>query len=129
MGNNVHDLDFAVPVDVFTQARKVADGLSAAYYPMDDEHGTARVIVEQPAGDKLFLDFSQIRGGSIQGDLGERDFTLNAMAIDIYHKGVVIDPLNGAQDLKDKLLQVCSQDSINSDPIRVRAWNPPGSSI
>ncbi len=42
-------------------------------------------------------------GGSLTGDLARRDFTVNAMALD--RTGKLIDPFDGAKDLKNRLLR------------------------
>src|SRR5262245_9168829 len=75
----IHDLDFAVDGDGLAAARRVADALGAAFYPLDAERSIGRVIVSQ-SGQDLTLDFSRLRGGDLNTDLALRDFTLNAMA-------------------------------------------------
>lgn len=52
----------------------------------------------------------------IEGDLGRRDFTINAMA---YHpKKGVIDPHGGQQDIEKKILRPTT-DAFSEDPLRV----------
>jgi tRNA nucleotidyltransferase (CCA-adding enzyme) len=53
---------------------------------------------------------------SLEDDLMRRDLTINAMAMD--DQGNIIDPYNGQQDLKDKLLRHVS-DAFIEDPLRV----------
>lgn len=53
---------------------------------------------------------------TIQQDLERRDLTINAIAEDI--KGNFIDPFNGQQDLKDRVLRHVS-DAFIEDPVRV----------
>ena len=53
---------------------------------------------------------------SLEDDLLRRDLTINAMAMD--DDGNIIDPYNGQQDLKDKLLRHVS-DAFTEDPLRV----------
>ena len=50
-------------------------------------------------------------------DLRRRDFTVNAIAMDL--SGAVVDPLGGEQDVKSMILRACSEDSFNGDPLRV----------
>lgn len=50
-------------------------------------------------------------------DLRRRDFTVNAMAKTL--SGVLIDPLNGGNDLAAGLLRPCGSESFNSDPLRI----------
>jgi tRNA nucleotidyltransferase (CCA-adding enzyme) len=53
---------------------------------------------------------------SLEDDLLRRDLTINAMAMD--DQGNIIDPYNGQQDLKDKLLRHVSTAFVE-DPLRV----------
>jgi tRNA nucleotidyltransferase (CCA-adding enzyme) len=53
----------------------------------------------------------------LEQDLRRRDFTINAMAMDLDCK--VVDPLQGRADLSAKQLRVCSELSLQDDPIRI----------
>ncbi|MFD9889612.1 CCA tRNA nucleotidyltransferase [Amycolatopsis sp. NPDC059027] len=59
-------------------------------------------------------------GDSIEGDLLRRDFTVNAMAIDLTTK-TFIDPHDGLQALHDKVLDTPAtpQESFADDPLRM----------
>ncbi len=114
----VHDLDLTLPGDVFPVARSVANRLAGAYFPMDIEHGTARVIVELETKERFFLDFNQMRGKTIEEDLQARDFTINAMAFDIRQPDHLIDPLGGVNDLYQKRLIACAEQALSSDAVR-----------
>jgi poly(A) polymerase len=143
LGKEVEDLDFAVAGDAFSLARKFADLASASFVPLDQEHGTARVVFHRGA---LSMDFSRIRGADITEDLSARDFTINAMAIDfgqimnalgtdkspltpLFQRGEsvidwkrgesVIDPYGGAEDLNNRLIRLVSAQSIRDDPLRM----------
>lgn len=117
LGRAVHDLDFACPHGI-KLARKVADGLSAAFFPLDEAFDTARVIIQQPDGSRDVLDFAGYRGDSLDADLRGRDFTINAVAMDI-HSGEIIDPLGGVKDIRAKRISACSETALSDDPIRI----------
>jgi putative nucleotidyltransferase with HDIG domain len=51
-------------------------------------------------------------------DLHARDFTINAIAFDLRTQ-TLIDPLNGASDLRAKLIRACSPTSLQDDPVRI----------
>ena len=53
---------------------------------------------------------------TLEQDLLRRDLTVNAMAMD--DKGAIIDPFNGQQDLKNRVLRHVS-DAFEEDPLRV----------
>jgi putative nucleotidyltransferase with HDIG domain len=114
----IHDIDFVLSGDVRPLARKMADALGGAFYMLDDERGTARVI-EHRSGEDLFLDFASLRGSSLEEDLRARDFTINAMAVDMAQIERLIDPLGGLADLRAKRLAVCSPTAFDDDPARI----------
>lgn len=118
LGREVHDLDFAVPKNALKLAKKLADKLSAAFYPMDKENDTARLVIIHPDGARDTLDFAGFRGGSLDDDLLGRDFTINAVALDL-HSGALHDPLGGLDDLHHKRLRACAETSMSDDPVRI----------
>ena len=113
-----HDLDFALTSKGISLARKVANFLQADFMALDEERDTGRVIFTDTDGTRTFLDFATYRGANLEEDLRNRDFTINAIAFDV-HNQTIIDPLNGAADLRAKLIHACSPTSIADDPIRI----------
>ncbi len=53
----------------------------------------------------------------IEQDLMRRDFTINAIAKDI--DGNIIDPFNGLEDLKNKVIRAVSPVAFSEDPLRM----------
>jgi hypothetical protein len=98
-----------------TLARLLSDDLHAGFQSLDDERDAARVSLPDQAGT---LDFVRRAGSSIETDLRERDFTINALALALVGAERLIDPLGGLQDLKDKRLRPCSAEAIARDPVR-----------
>jgi len=113
------DLDFVVPENGLSTGKRVADSLKGAYYPLDEEREVARVILNLPGRGKLNLDFSVFRGPDLLSDIRGRDFTLNAIAINLRDRDALIDPLGGARDLKDRILRACSDQAFLDDPLRI----------
>ena len=114
----IDDVDVTVGGDAIALARFVTDALKADIYIMDRKRDVARVFVQR-AGGPLTIDFARLRGATLEDDLRDRDFTMNAMAADLLgNPGVLIDPLGGVADLRSKVLRRCSPDSIACDPIR-----------
>ncbi|MBN1666287.1 MAG: HD domain-containing protein, partial [Anaerolineales bacterium] len=118
-GYPIHDYDFATPDDALKVARMVANQLGAAYFPLDVERATARVIYTSEEGVRTVLDFAALRGPDLESDLRDRDFTLNAMAIEIRSPQRLIDPMGGAADLQANLLRACSSRAFQNDPVRI----------
>ena len=82
LGKPTDDIDIAVDGNSIQVARRVADSLGADLFVMDRERGVARVIVRQNER-TLTVDFAKLRGYSLEADLRFRDFTMNAMAVDL----------------------------------------------
>jgi poly(A) polymerase len=114
-----NDLDFVVEENAQRIGRKVANALGGGFYMLDEVRDTSRVILHREAGRKLFLDFATFRAGDLMGDLLDRDFTINAMALDLSVHGEVIDPAGGREDLISKQIRPCSPRSLENDPVRV----------
>ncbi|MCL4259931.1 MAG: HD domain-containing protein, partial [Anaerolineales bacterium] len=121
-----HDLDFAVPSGGISLARRVARALDANFMILDEERDTGRVIVVGEDDSRIYLDFATYRSGdpstgsgqALEDDLRARDFTINAIAYDL-RNDALIDPLNGADDIRAKIIRACSPASLTDDPIRI----------
>ena len=68
------------------------------------------------AGSWVF-DLSPLVGTSIEEDLANRDFTINAMAFDLTGQNLV-DPLGGMHDLQARVLKMASARAFANDPLR-----------
>jgi tRNA nucleotidyltransferase/poly(A) polymerase len=115
------DLDFAVPGDGLAVARQVANSLNAAFYPLDAERGTGRVVfyTGAPRPAQSYLDFATLRGPTLLADLADRDFTINAMALSLTEPFELIDPLQGRRDLEMGQIRATSAAAFKHDPVRV----------
>jgi putative nucleotidyltransferase with HDIG domain len=118
LGAETHDLDFAVCGDGLKLARHIADRLRGAFVTLDQERRTGRAIL---SAEGLYLDFASLRGADLHADLQDRDFTINAMALEQTSAGELrlIDPLGGSEDLADRVLRVALPTSFSSDPARL----------
>lgn len=119
------DYDFVVSGMVEAVARLAAERLGGTPFLLDRESGSYRVVVKTNAG-AVTLDFSFMRGESIEDDLKERDFTVNAMAVDLAGlsegRPRLIDPFNGLADASASALRAVSEGAFAEDPLRcVRA--------
>jgi poly(A) polymerase len=115
LGREVADLDLAVAGDPGAAARALAAGLGEHAFELSAEFGTWRVV---SAGSGWQADVTALRGGGIEADLGERDFTIGAVAVPL-RGGGAIDPFGGLADLDRRLLRAVGEASFESDPLRL----------
>jgi len=64
-----------------------------------------------------------VENGSLEDDQNRRDFTINALALNLKEEyfGDLLDPFNGIQDLKDKIIRTPLNPDItySDDPLRM----------
>ena len=114
------DLHVAVASDTRPAAEDVANALGGRAFPLDEDRGMFRVTLSSVDGGTS-IDLSPMAGG-IHEYLGGTGFTLDAMAVSLpdLHLGrdpvKVIDPYNGAQDLRDRVIRALSPEVFEEDP-------------
>jgi len=67
---------------------------------------------------KYYGALPEILPGNIYDDLKRRDFTINAIALDLKNNKI-IDPFGGQSDLENKVLRILHKDSFKEDPTRI----------
>jgi poly(A) polymerase len=118
LGKPTHDFDFSVEHDAIGCGRLVARELDADFFVLDERFDAARVLTRDAGGPREVLDFSSFRGADLEADLRGRDFTINAIAYDL-RSSRLLDPLHGAQDLRDGVIRACSGTAFQDDAVRV----------
>ncbi|MFN8565103.1 MAG: hypothetical protein U0703_26550 [Anaerolineae bacterium] len=114
----IKDVDIAAPERAIPLARRIANGLGGAFFVLDAERDVGRALLDTPDG-RLSIDVAGFRGDSLDADLRDRDFTINALAVDLRGDlSQVIDPTGGAKDALAKIIRRCNPDAIAHDPIR-----------
>jgi tRNA nucleotidyltransferase/poly(A) polymerase len=79
-----------------------------------EEHLSAYRVVDGPH----VYDFAALLDGSIDADLARRDFTINAMAVDLA-SGALLDPHDGRHDLALRLVRMIDASNFDDDPLRM----------
>jgi poly(A) polymerase len=117
----ITDLDLVVEHSAIPLARRVADQLGWAFYPLDEQRDVARLVFTANIGEPLVCDIARLRGESIEHDLLLRDFTVNALAFAVKRPGQVelIDCCQGQADLTARLIRRVSAASLADDPVRL----------
>jgi len=109
IGKAVHDIDIATRASMIeiqsTFRRTVEVGV---------KHGTILVLIQG-----IPVQVSTFKGVSIEEDLAQRDFTINAIAENSL--GKMIDPFQGVKDLQKKLIRTIdgSKTPFIRDPLRL----------
>jgi poly(A) polymerase len=122
------DIDIAVASDALEVARVVAGALGGRFVALDEENGVARIILVGgdifPGENQWQVDFATFRG-SIEEDLARRDFTVDAMAVELNqitttNRAVrLVDPFGGRKDIKNGVIRSVSETAFESDAVRL----------
>jgi len=122
LGHDTADIDIAVTADALAIAPRVAVALGGKYIPLDEENEVGRVALPDI---KWQIDFTTLQG-DIGQDLARRDFTIDAMAIElnkiaktVLDTGNLIDPFNGQEDLRRRLVRAVSSTVFAADAARL----------
>ena len=124
------DLDLTVEGDGIAFARLVADRYQAGL-AVFERFATARLAF--PDGLKMDMattrreSYAQpavlptVQWASIEEDLSRRDFTINAIAVQLNPKqfGRVFDPYGGQRDLRARTIRLLHRGSFQDDPTRI----------
>jgi poly(A) polymerase len=119
LGGRTPDQDLAVSRHTLDLAQDLARVLGGTYVLLDEKERTARVV----AGEDI-LDLAEFRGPTLMEDLQGRDFTINAMALDLAallagRPLEVIDPWGGLADLAAGQVRMVAADNLAYDPLRL----------
>lgn len=114
-----NDFDFALNKKVVSFARSFAREVNGTFIMLDKVQRSVRVSVKYK-GQILDYDFNKFRASTIEKDLEMRDFTVNALAVNIFDKTFrCVDPTNGLADITHKRLHTYLENNLAEDPIRL----------
>jgi tRNA nucleotidyltransferase/poly(A) polymerase len=122
LGRASHDLDLIVPEGGIRLARLLAADFDGASFVLDDERDVGRAILSEPAGESLEVDVARLRVPDLLDDLALRDFTVNAIVMDLQAAAPdsgVYDPFDGRADLARGLLRAVTEGTFRDDPLRM----------
>lgn len=114
LGRELRDLDLAVEGDPRAAARAVAAAAGGPVFPLSETFGAWRAL---SADGSWHCDISPLQGPTIEADLAQRDFSINAMASPLAG-GELIDLHGGMSDLSAGLLRVLGPEAYAADPLR-----------
>jgi poly(A) polymerase len=120
LGRKTDDIDIAVKGDALSIAQEVAKAIGGKYVLLDETNKVARVVVTDEH--QWHLDFTSF-SSDIQDDLARRDFTIDAIAIElqglISGSSQLIDPFSGKVDLKKRLVRAVNPQIFAEDAARL----------
>jgi tRNA nucleotidyltransferase (CCA-adding enzyme) len=127
LGRPLCDVDVVVESDALVFARRLSETLGVPAR-VHERFGTA--TLEMPGGGHLDVARSRretyerpgalprVEPAPIEEDLGRRDFTINAMALELAPGARVLDPFEGKADLEKGVVRMLHAGSPQDDPTR-----------
>ena len=110
MGKGGDEMD--IVVDNISVAKEFAAQFKCSYWTLGGG------ILHRVVLGKFRWDFTEL-AGTIIDDLKRRDFKCDAMAVEISNPDKLIDPLNGQEDIKNKLLSPVTDGIFRDDAVRI----------
>jgi poly(A) polymerase len=117
------DFDFVMEDNLVKSARLFSRICEGNFFPLSSDPPNYRVVLLH-TNQRIEVDFSGFRGEDLCQDLTSRDFTVNAIALevgDLYREGGIklYDPLGGEHDVQTKVLRLASPCAFDQDPLRI----------
>jgi putative nucleotidyltransferase with HDIG domain len=117
-GPRERDLDLVCPGDRRALVAECLVALGGTLVPLDPT--TVRIVFTRGTH-SWQVDVAALRGEGIEADLIQRDFTVNALALDLTggdRAGKLIDVTGGVADLEARRIRVPSPAVLREDPLR-----------
>ncbi len=135
LGRDTADIDITVATDALEVTSRLATAIGGKYVPLNEVNKIGRVVLTDEASTRgrWELDLSTLKG-NIEQDLAQRDFTIDAMAVDLGHivkprspgnlgkeqiDVQLIDPFGGWGDLDQGVIRTVSNTAFESDAARL----------
>jgi len=121
---SIRDIDLLMPAGSEDAARRFADAIGGSFFFLDEERKITRVVKRADA-EALQFDFTNFEGPDLRADLARRDFTMNAMAVDLRELlaagslAGIIDPFGGRDDVRRRLIRATHPAVLDQDPLRL----------
>ena len=113
LGRPIHDVDLAVAGSAHQAAERIRKGTGGPIFRLSDTFGSYRALA--PERDWM-ADLTPLQGDTIEEDLANRDFAINAIAVPL-HGGEPVDPHGGIADVEHRVLRVLPG-AYDRDPLR-----------
>lgn len=119
-----YDLDFiVVDKSAIELCRELALKLDGNWFLLDELTETTRLVLKDENSKSYTFDFTPVAKANLEDDFARRDFTINALAINLKESEVLIDKFSGLDDLKQRKIKAIKLNNLLDDPLRfVRAF-------
>jgi poly(A) polymerase len=116
------DIDLVVNKDTLKYSKKLAKAFKSKVVTLDEEGENYRIILKDSIVPNI--DVSLLDGKTIEEDLQNRDFTVNAIAFNLkyfenFKKHIILPNKDTLKDLQTKTLNTISPKSFKFDPLRM----------
>ncbi len=119
LGLSSFDLDFIiVDKDTYSLGEELTKKFPGTYFVLDEETRTIRFVLKDEESRNYTFDFTPVKANNLDKDFERRDFTINAIGIDLKSPDVFIDKFNGINDLKSKKIKPIKLQNLLDDPLR-----------
>ncbi len=119
LGRETKKFDIVTKDSATLIGKGFADKVGGTLISLENKNQFSRAILHK----EICIDFKDFKNLDIYEYLSLKDFTVNAMALQIYDEGIdydnLIDPFNGLNDLNAGTIQEVSQEAFKNDPIRM----------
>jgi putative nucleotidyltransferase with HDIG domain len=115
LGRPTSDFDVVLTGDARSAARTLARAEDGHAFALSETFGAWRVVARDRSWQ---IDLMPLNGATIEHDLAQRDFTINALALPL-GGGDYVDPFGGRADLRVGRLRMVSAAAFAVDPLRV----------
>ena len=113
LGRSIEDVDLAIESNAHDAAESLRRATGGPIFRLSDTFRSYRAL----APDRSWMaDLTPLQGATIEEDLRNRDFAINAIAVPL-HGGEPLDPLGGIADVEKRILRVLPG-AYERDPLR-----------
>ncbi len=137
LNRETSDVDITIASDTLDILPELAAVLDGKYFYLDEVNQIGRILLIKNTAEanrgNWQIDISSLKS-TLNEDLAQRDFSIDAMAIDleifinmepktkdkpISTKAEILDPFNGYADLKQGVIRTIREAAFKNDPIRL----------
>ena len=122
LGKSTDDVDIVIDGSPHEVGPELASALKGRLVSFDVPRDVVRIVIASDSS-MTDIDLAKMVGDSIEDDLSRRDFTVDAVAVELREAlsgdYELIDPLNGVADIDSRTIRAVSDSVFTDDPVRM----------